>query len=106
MPQELIELEMGVVGDRGVLQTKLDDLEILLWQHGKRKGEPRVIKTKAKRGIGWGGHLGFAEMHVAFIEAIQKKKQPITSVANTVDGTLLAIAAEQSIREKEVITIR
>ncbi len=100
------ELEMGVVGDQGVLQTKLDSLELLLWQHGKRKGEPRVIKTKAKQGIGWGGHLGFAEMHPAFLEAIEKKQQPITSVSNTMDGTLLAIAAEQSIRERKVITIR
>ena len=97
---------MGVVGDKGVLQTKIDDLEILLWQHGKRKGEPRVIKTKAKRGIGWGGHLGFAEMHMAFMEAIERNQQPLTSVANTADGTLLAIAAEQSIKDRKVITIR
>ena len=45
-------------------------------------------------------------MHPAFLEAIEKKQQPITSVTNTMDGTLLAIAAEQSIRERKVITIR
>jgi len=99
-------LEMGIVGDRGILQTDLDNLQILHWQHGKRKGNPRVIKVKAKRGIGWGGHLGFAEMHPAFIKAIRTGKTPLTSVANTIDGTLLAIAAEESIRTRKIITIR
>ena len=68
------------------------------WQHGKRKGEPRVIKVNAKRGVGWGGHLGFAEIHPAFIRAIQRGETPLASVPNCIDGTLLAIAAEESIR--------
>ncbi len=99
-------LEMGIVGDRGILQTDLDNLQILHWQHGKRKGEPKVIKVKAKRGIGWGGHLGFAEMHPAFLKAIRTGRQPLTNVANCIDGTLLAIAAEESIRARKIITIR
>jgi predicted dehydrogenase len=99
-------LEMGVVGDQGVLQTDLDNLRILHWQHGKRKGEPRVIKVKAKRGVGWGGHLGFAEIHPAFIRAIRTGETQLTSVANCIDGTLLAIAAEESIRTRKIITIK
>jgi len=99
-------LEMGVVGDRGVLQTDLDNLSILHWQHGKRKGEPRIIKVNATRGVGWGGHLGFAEIHPAFIRAIRKGEPPLTSVANCIDGTLLAIAAEESIRTRKIITIK
>ena len=97
---------MGVAGDRGVLQTDLGNLQILRWQHGKRKGEPRVIKVNAKRGVGWGGHLGFAEIHPAFIRAIQRGETPVTSVPNCIDGTLLAIAAEESIRTKKIVTIR
>ena len=93
-------LEMGIVGDAGVLQTDLDNLKILHWQKGRRKDEPRVISVKAKRGLGWGGHLGFAEMHPAFLKSIRTGKQPLTSVANCIDGTLLAIAAEESIRAK------
>ena len=98
-------LEMGVVGLEGVLQTNLDNLKLLHWVKGKRKGEPKVVRVNAKRGIGWGGHLGFAEMHPAFIKAIRTGVQPLTSVENTIDGTLLAIAAEQSIREKKIIKI-
>jgi len=99
-------LEMGVVGSEGVLQTDLDNLKLLLWKKGKRKGEPRIISVKAKRGIGWGGHLGFAEMHPAFIKALRSGVQPLTSVQNTIDGTLLAIAAEESIRKKQIVTIK
>jgi len=100
------DLEMGIVGDAGVLQTNLDRLEILHWQHGKRKGEPRIHKVKAKRGIGWGGHLGFAEMHPAFIKAIRTGRQPLTTVASCIDGTLLAIGAEQSIRTGKITIIK
>ena len=75
-------------------------------QRGKRGGAPRIHKVKAKRGLGWGGHLGFAEMHPAFLKAIRSGKQPLTSVANCIDGTLLAIAAEESIRGKKIITIK
>ena len=99
-------LEMGVVGETGVLQTDLDNLQILHWENGKRKGAPRVIRVKAKRGVGWGGHLGFAEMHPAFIKAVRTNQAPLTSVANTIDGTLLAIAAEESIRKRKTITIQ
>jgi len=95
---------MGIAGDKGVLQTDLDNLKILHWKKGH--DQPRVISVKAKRGIGWGGHLGFAEMHSAFIRAITKKESPLTSVANTIDGSLLAIAAEESIRKKQIITIK
>ena len=97
-------LEMGIVGDAGVLQTDLDNLKILHWKKGCDK--PRVIPVNAKRGIGWGGHLGFAEIHPAFIRAIRKGEAPLTSVANTLDGSLLAIAAEESIRKKQIITIK
>ena len=99
-------LEMGVVGDEGVLQTDLDNLTLLHWQKGKRQEAPRIIRVKAKRGVGWGGHLGFAEIHPAFIKAVRSGTQPLTSVANTIDGTLLAIAAEESIRKKKIITIK
>ena len=99
-------LEMGVVGETGVVQTDLDNLQILHWENGKRKGAPRVIRVKAKRGVGWGGHLGFAEMHPAFIKAVRTGQAPLTSVANTIDGTLLAIAAEESIRKRKIITIQ
>ncbi len=94
------------MGSEGVVQTDLDNLKLLLWEKGKRKEEPKVISVRAKRGIGWGGHLGFAEMHPAFIKAVRTGLQPLTSVENTIDGTLLAIAAEESIRKKQIVTIK
>jgi predicted dehydrogenase len=99
-------LEMGVVGDEGILQTDLDNLTLLHWKKGRRKEEPRIIRVKATRGVGWGGHLGFAEIHPAFIKAVQTGKPPLTSVKNTIDGTLLAIAAEESIKTKKIVTIK
>ena len=50
--------------------------------------------------------MGFAEIHPAFIRAIRKGEPPLTSVANCIDGTLLAIAAEESIRTRKIITIK
>ena len=97
---------MGVVGDKGILQTDLENLNLIHWQKGKRNEKPRIIPVKAKRGVGWGGHLGFSEIHPAFIKAIQTGHAPLTSAANTIDRTLLAIAAEESIRTKKIITIK
>ena len=65
-----------------------------------------MIRVKAKRGVGWGGHVGVAEMHPAVIKAVRTNQAPLTSVANTIDGTLLAIAAEESIRKRKTITIQ
>lgn len=95
-------LEMGIVGDAGLMQTRLSALEILLWNRNEKSSDPSVIRVQAKRGEGWGGHLGFTEIHTAFLDAIQERKPPITTVADCVDGTLLAIAAERSIRTENV----
>jgi hypothetical protein len=45
-------------------------------------------------------------MHPAFIKAVRTGQAPLTSVANTIDGSLLAIAAEESIRKRKIITIQ
>ena len=91
------ELEMGIIGETGVLQTRIHELEILRWRRGH--AEPAIHKVNCRRGQGWGGHLGFAEAHRAFIEAMQSGEKPLTTPRNCVDGTLLAIAAEESIRD-------
>jgi predicted dehydrogenase len=59
----------------------------------------------AKRGEGWGKHLGFDEIHEAFLDAIEKGKRPLTTVEDCVDGTLLAIAAEESVRMGRVVEV-
>jgi hypothetical protein len=44
-------------------------------------------------------------MHEAFVEAILEKKPPLTTVRACLDGTLLAIAAEESIKRGSVVEI-
>lgn len=99
------ELEMGIVGDGGVLQTRVSQIEILQWKRGTNQKEPKIHKVAAKFGEGWGNHLGFDEIHVEFVNCILEKRQPLTSVRNCVDATLLAIAAEESIKKQQVVEL-
>ncbi|MDB6028186.1 MAG: Oxidoreductase domain protein [Verrucomicrobiales bacterium] len=102
-PQE--DLEMGIVGDGGVLQTRISQIEILHWKRGTNRKEPAIHKVAAQFGEGWGNHLGFDEIHVEFVSCILEKRQPLTSVKNCLDATLLAIAAEESIKTQSMINL-
>ena len=64
-----------------------------------------VHAIESKAGVGWGGHLGFSEIHDAFVDAALEDKPVLTSVENCIDGTRLAIAAEQSIRDRSIIEL-
>lgn len=96
-------LEMGVIGDRGAIQTRISQLQLLLSKQDRK--EPEVLTVDAKRGEGWGGHLGFSEIHNAFFHAIDTGTQPLTSIRDCIDGTLVAIAAEESIRSGKVVEL-
>src|ERR1043166_2825694 len=102
-PEE--DLEMGIAGDRGFLQTRLSRLEILQWNRGRKMPQPIVHQVAAQAGQGWGHHLGLDEIHRAFVSAIRKNKPPLTTVRECLDGTLLAIAAEESIKKGKVIAV-
>ena len=93
------DLEMGIIGDAGMLVTRISRIEILQWKRGSNQREPIIHKVNAKHGEGWGSHLGFDEIHDEFIQCILENRQPLTSVRNCIDGTLLAIAAEESIKK-------
>jgi len=99
------DLEMGIIGDAGTLQTRISKIEILQYKSGSNQKEPLVHKVKAKFGEGWGNHLGFDEIHEAFIQAVLENKRPLTTVRDCVDGTLLAIAAEESTKRGSVVEI-
>lgn len=99
------DLEMGVIGDGGMLVTRISRIEILQWKRGAHQKEPIVHRVNARQGEGWGNHLGFDEIHQEFVNCILEKRQPLTSVKNCVDGTLLAIAAERAIKYGQVVTI-
>ncbi len=96
------DLEMGVIGERGLLKTRLSRLEI---EVRKRGGAAAVHAVEARRGFGFGGHLGFVEIHQAFLDAILEGRRPLTTVEDCVDGTLLAIAAEESIRRGAIVDL-
>jgi predicted dehydrogenase len=99
------DLEMGIVGEQGVLQTRVSQVQILQWKRGAQQKEPLVHAVSAQHGEGWGNHLGFDEMHVAFVHCIRQRSQPLTTVRHCVDGTLLAIGAEESIRKGRIVEI-
>lgn len=102
-PQE--ELEMGIVGDGGVLQTRISQIEILQWKRGTNQKEPTIHKVPAKFGEGWGSHLGFDEIHLEFVNCLLRKRQPMTTVRNCLDATLLAIAGEESIKIGQIVDL-
>lgn len=99
------DLELGIVGDAGMLQTRISEIQILQWQRGAQQKEPRIHQVSARPGEGWGSHLGFDEMHVEFIQCLRERRTPLTSVAACLDGTRLAIGAEESIRTGGVVTL-
>ena len=92
------DLELGIIGDAGMLQTRISKIEILQWRRGAKQGEPVAHRVNAKHGEGWGNHLGFDEMHHEFLNCVRERRQPLTNVRACVDGTRLAIAAEESIK--------
>ena len=98
------DLEMGIIGSQGMLQTKMARDEILQWKRSNDKADPIVHHVPTKK-VGWGAHHGFVETHAAFFEAIVENKRPLTDVRNCVDGTLLAIAAEEAIKTATVVTV-
>jgi predicted dehydrogenase len=99
------DLEMGIVGDGGMLVTRISRIEILQWKRGANQKEPVIHRVNAKRGEGWGSHLGFDEIHQEFVRCILEKRQPVTSVPNCIDGTLLAIAAEEAIKQHKIVSV-
>jgi len=99
------DLEMGIIGENGLLQTRISTIEILQWKHGLRQTEPKVHSVAARPGMGWGGHLGSDEIHLEFVNCILKNRQSLTTVRACLDATLLAIAAEESIREGRIVDL-
>ena len=88
-----------------MLVTRISRIEILQWKRGSNQREPITHKVHAKHGEGWGSHLGFDEIHEEFIKCILENRQPRTSMRNCIDGTMLAIAAEDSIKKGVIVDI-
>ncbi len=99
------DLEMGIIGEEGLLQTRMSTQEILQWKRGSHQTGPKVHAVTSPAGLGWGAHLGMDEIHVEFVNCILEGRQPLTSVRACLDATLLSIAAEESIRRGKMIDL-
>jgi predicted dehydrogenase len=97
-------LEMGVIGDKGLLQTQMSQHTITVWPRAGKRHDVETFKI-APEIDGFDGHLGFIEEHHAFLAAIHSGASPLTSVRECVSATLLAIAAEQAIKQGRVIDV-
>ena len=98
------DLEMGVIGEGGMIQTRMSRDEILQWKRGNDSPEPIVHRLPGRK-VGWGAHHGMVEAHAAFFRAVEKGERALTDVRDCVDGTLLAIAAEEAIRSGTVVEV-
>jgi predicted dehydrogenase len=98
------DLEMGVIGSEGMVQTRMSRDEVLQWKRGATQSDP-IVHHLSGRKVGWGAHHGFIEVHAAFFQAVRNGTRPLTDVRDCVDGTLLAIAAEEAIRSSSVVDV-
>jgi predicted dehydrogenase len=94
------DLEMGVMGTQGAIQTRVGREEIWQWKRASQTSEPNIHKVPLKSA----GH-GTFEAHQAFFDAIAGRGKILTGVRDCVDGTLLAIAAEEAIRSGTIVEV-
>ncbi len=64
-------LRMGVIGDRGLLETQLERGALACWQRGEPTPPPAVYNFTAEELV---GHSGFTEEHAAFFDAIRTRR--------------------------------
>ncbi|MCX7705725.1 MAG: Gfo/Idh/MocA family oxidoreductase [bacterium] len=113
-------LELGIMGDRGRLETDKEQKALHFWMREKpedivwnlEERRPRYLRKSAhtvynvSRLDVEGGHFGFLQEHKAFHRAIEKGEVPLTSIENVVYSTLIPIAAEESMRTGKVVEIK
>ena len=99
------DLELGVIGSEGSIQTKLSRWEIHQWKRGQEKPDPIVHHVPPRRDTR-GTPVGFVEAHEEFIRCVREGHRPLTDVRACVDGTLLALAAEEAIKKGTVVQVQ
>ena len=98
------QLELGVAGDIGILQTRPSSGDIVIWKRGSEKKEP-IVHHVESTSSGRGTQFGWVEAHDGFFAAIETGKRALTDVRECVDGTRLAIAAEEAILKGTVVDV-
>ena len=95
-------LEMGIIGDKGLLQTQLGRHALTVWPRDRKGLQGNVVEFEADP---LGGHAGFIQEHQAFLAAVRDGIRAPTNVRQCVGGTLLAIAAEAAIKRGGVVEV-
>ncbi len=95
-------LEMGLIGEEGLLETNCNRIRV--WPRDRAKRQEEVFNLATDDGFG-GRHIGLVEEHQAFLAAIRDGTRPPTDVRDSAAGTLLAIAAERAIKQGAVVEV-
>ena len=99
------DLEMGIVGDTGSLQIRHSDHQILQRRQGDNTAGPTVHHL-GEDATGKLNHSPqFRRLHAAFLAAVRNGARPFPTVADSLDGALLAIAAEESLRHGHAVEV-
>lgn len=110
-------LELGVIGDKGRLETEEKEKLLHLWEREKPEDVrwngrmPKFVKKsghtmyKVSTLEDEGGHTGFLQEHRVFFDAVRKRGKPLTTIENVVYSTLIPIAAEESMRTGKVVEL-
>jgi len=111
-------LEIGLIGDKGRMQTEGDGKAIHIWKREKHEDirwvgrSPNYIRRSEHIVYNvpvleekW-GHWGFLQEHTAFFDAIRTRRIPLTGIENVIYSTIIPIAAEESIKTGRVIDIK
>ena len=110
--------EFGFIGDRGILEADDDTHQAVLWLRdigreavrrkrgvvaGKAKADSvtyRIAPDPADQ-----GEWGFMQEQAEFLACVRENRKPITQIANVMDSIRVSLAAEQSAREKRVVSL-
>lgn len=96
-------LEIGFIGDNGKqLIARRDECFGIYGGDYNDKVEYNPDIISDNNGL---GHIGCQTQRLEFIDCILSNKQPIASIEQTKDSLLIALAAEQSIKENRVVSI-
>lgn len=114
-------LEFGIFGSAGHLATRMSSDEILVierekpdeveetpdrtFSFRKKANNTRVYKIPPFKGE-HRGHSGFLEEHTAFVDAVLNGGSVLTGIEDCIDGTLIPIAAEESIETGETVKLQ
>lgn len=99
------DLEMGIVGDAGSLEIHHSACQILQWRQGDNTAAPTVHHLGEDASGQLNQPAQLRRLHAAFLAAVQNGARPFPTIADSLDGTLLAIAAEESLRHGHAVEV-